>query len=110
MLLHQWPCLSKQQVEMQVARFKLYCPIHLWQNLEDYHDNMLDNIKLATKSEIQKEIENLEAQFSQKNNELRESFDKWKEYVQNIDKEMRELSVYYNTLKKEIDKREGKNK
>lgn len=71
---------------------------------------MLDNIKLATKSEIQKEIENLEAQFSQKNNELRESFDKWKEYVQNIDKEMRELSVYYNTLKKEIDKREGKNK
>jgi predicted nucleic acid-binding Zn-ribbon protein len=71
---------------------------------------MLDNIKLATKSEIQKEIENLEFQFSQKNNELRESFDKWKEYVQNIDKEMRELSVYYNTLKKEIDKREGKNK
>lgn len=71
---------------------------------------MLDNIKLATKSEIQKEIENLEAQFSQKNNELRESFDKWKEYVQNIDKEMRELSVYYNTLKKEINKREGKNK
>ena len=71
---------------------------------------MLDNIKLATKSEIQKEIENLEVQFSQKNNELRESFDKWKEYVQNIDKEMRELSVYYNTLKKEIDKREGKNK
>ena len=71
---------------------------------------MLDNIKLATKSEIQKEIENLEVQFSQKNNELRERFDKWKEYVQNIDKEMRELSVYYNTLKKEIDKREGKNK
>ncbi len=78
--------------------------------MEDYHVNMLDNIKLATKSEIQKEIENLEFQFSQKNNELRESFDKWKEYVQNIDKEMRELSVYYNTLKKEIDKREGKNK
>lgn len=69
---------------------------------------MLDNIKLATKSEIQKEIEILEARFSQKNNELRESFDKWKEYVQNIDEEMRELSVYYNTLKKEIDKREGK--
>ena len=95
---------------MQAALFKLYCPTHLWRNLEDYHVNMLDNIKLATKSEIQKEIENLEFQFSQKNNELRESFDKWKEYVQNIDKEMRELSVYYNTLKKEIDKREGKNK
>ena len=78
--------------------------------MEDYHDNMLDNIKLATKSEIQKEIENLEVQFSQKNNELRENFDKWKEYVQNIDKEMRELSAYYNALKKEIDKREGKNK
>ena len=76
--------------------------------MEDYHVNMLDNIKLATKSEIQKEIEILEARFSQKNNELRESFDKWKEYVQNIDEEMRELSVYYNTLKKEIDKREGK--
>ena len=52
---------------------------------------MLDNIKLATKSEIQKEIENLEVQFSQKNNEIREKCDKWKVYGQNIDKEMREL-------------------
>ncbi len=71
---------------------------------------MIDNINLATKAEIQKELETLETQFSEKNKELRESFDKWKEYVQNMDNEMRTLSEYYNTLKKEIDKREGKSK
>lgn len=70
---------------------------------------MIENIGLATKAEIQKEIESLEVQFSEKHKELRENFDKWKEYVQNADKEMRTLSEYYNTLKKEIDKREGKN-
>ena len=70
---------------------------------------MIDNINLATKAEIQKEIESLEVRFSEKHKELRENFDKWKEYVQNADKEMRTLSEYYNTLKKEIDKREGKN-
>lgn len=69
---------------------------------------MIDNINLATKAEIQKELEELEVKFSEKNKELRENFDKWKEYVQNTDKEMRTLSEYYNTLKKEIDKREGK--
>lgn len=71
---------------------------------------MIDNINLATKAEIQKELETLETQFSEKNKELRESFDKWKEYVQKMDNEMRTLSEYYNTLKKEIDKREGKSK
>lgn len=69
---------------------------------------MLDNINLATKAEIQKEIEGLEKQFNEKRKELMESYDKWKEFIQKTDNEMRSLSEYYKNLKKEMDKREGK--
>lgn len=69
---------------------------------------MIDNVNLATKAEIQKEMESLENQFNEKNKILKEKFDEWKEYVQSMDNEMRTISEYYNTLKKEIDKREGK--
>lgn len=69
---------------------------------------MINDIKLATKAEIQKEMELLEEEYQRKEKNLKEKLEETRTFVQETDKEMRSLSEQYNTLKKEIDKREGK--
>jgi predicted phage-related endonuclease len=69
---------------------------------------MIEKLNLATKSEIKKEMEELETAYKERENALKEKMDEMRNFVQESDKTMRELSERYVLLKNEIDKREGK--
>jgi hypothetical protein len=69
---------------------------------------MIENIKLATKAEIQKEMEILENKYKERETLLKEKFEEMKLFVEETDKINRELSEQYKVLKTEMNKREGK--
>jgi len=70
---------------------------------------MIDNISLATKAEIQEEIETLEKEYADRQKLLGEKLEEMRTYVSKEFEEINKIAKRYGDLKEEINRREGKN-
>lgn len=69
----------------------------------------MENIALATKAEIQEEMNRLEEEYKKIQDEIGTRLEEWRKYIYNQNEKMVAIDEEYNNLKKEISKREGKN-
>lgn len=69
----------------------------------------MENITLATKAEIQEEMNRLEEEYKEIQTEIGNKFEEWRKYIYDQNEKMVAIDEEYNNLKKEINKREGKN-
>lgn len=76
--------------------------------MEVYLSNM-ENITLATKAEIQEEMNRLEEEYKEIQTEIGSKLEEWRKYIYDQNEKMVAIDEEYNNLKKEINKREGKN-
>ena len=76
--------------------------------MEVYLSNM-ENITLATKAEIQEEMNRLEEEYKEIQTEIGNKLEEWRKYIYDQNEKMVAIDEKYNNLKKEINKREGKN-
>lgn len=70
---------------------------------------MIENISLATKAEIQEEIESLEKEYTDRQKLLGEKLEEMRTYVSKEFEEINKIAKRYGDLKEEINRREGKN-
>jgi len=71
---------------------------------------MIENLDVATKKEIENELLEIENEFNTKRTDLQDITEEFKSLVSSIQNKMKELSDRYETLKKELEKRETENK
>ena len=71
---------------------------------------MIENFETATKKEIENELKEIEKEFNTKRTDLQDITEEFKSLVSSIQNKMKELSDRYETLKKELEKRETENK
>lgn len=71
---------------------------------------MIENFETATKKEIENELKKIENEFNTKRTDLQDITEEFKSLVSSIQNKMKELSDRYETLKKELEKRETENK
>lgn len=69
---------------------------------------MIENLNMATKSEIQAEMERLSNDFEARKKILAEKMEEWRQFVQSEDEALKKMSEEYILLQKEMNKREGK--
>ena len=69
----------------------------------------MENITLATKAEIQEEMNRLEEEYKEIQTEIGNKLEEWRKYIYDQNEKMVAIDEKYNNLKKEINKREGKN-
>lgn len=69
---------------------------------------MIENLSMATKSEIQAEMERLSNDFEARKKILAEKMEEWRQFVQSEDEALKKMSEEYILLQKEMNKREGK--
>lgn len=71
---------------------------------------MIEKFETATKKEIENELKETEKEFNTKRTDLQDITEEFKSLVSSIQNKMKELSDRYETLKKELEKRETENK
>ena len=69
---------------------------------------MIENLNMATKSEIQAEMERLSNDFEARKKILAEKMEEWRQFVQSENEDLKKMSEEYILLQKEMNKREGK--